>query len=808
MSCEDCRHYKENLATAVKFPEISGTGKASSPLMVVFDYPSVVDQQRGVSRARVLYESLAKQAGFTGDIYFTYAVKCWTFTNEISARIERTPTKAEVIACRNHLIEEIQKIKPVAIIAPGSLAASSLIKSRSSAITRIRTETFDLEHLDSSLAGITVFPTFGAELALEKMESHQHIIYDFQRASNYIKTGDLSVIKQQNYITTTDPDIAIAELKKISGQDIVAWDIETAGKWDSIDPCYPGSIITTMAFSTKEGTGLCFPIKHKDCDLSNHSGLLREIRRVLEDPNIPIIGHNLKFDTKWVKHVMGITVSGVKADTQLMWYLLEEERSRIGSTSLKNLAKELTDLGDYDADITFDQEEDGYVGSYALELDKLLLYNAIDVDATLRIYNIGLPKTDPKVLDFTEKFILPGIEVLVELELNGINACRKTLKRSKNTIKIKLDLRANDLAKLMPDINLNSPKQLREFFFVGLGLKSTVKTPKGLASTSSKALEELLKTSLSIKSKACITTLLAYRKENKLWTTYLRDFDKYINPKDGRVHADFWMTTTETGRLSSRKPNLQNIANQQEVLEVFTAPAGKTLLVADYSQQELRILACLSKDKTLIDAYKNGKDIHAMVARRAFKELKGLSLADIKQNHNDKRQIAKMINFGSIYGMTVYGLSFNLGISLSEAKKFMQAYFDTFPGIQKWMGEVRLEASQNPIIFSPLGRRRYLPNATKGDKHALRQALNSPIQSAGSDITLKSGYRIMKKLPDAKLINLVHDSVMLEIPEGKVDEYAKIMEQEMTDQTEYPWAIVPFEIEVKAGKSWASLKQI
>ncbi len=504
------------------------------------------------------------------------------------------------------------------------------------------------------------------------------------------------------------------------------------------------------------------------------------LKNILSNPKIKKIGHDLK-KIKISLARDNIILSGLYFDTMVASYLLNPSQSEY------NLME-----------VTWEY------------LDKTKVFKSLDNEKAISSILELKPKLEKELCDksllnlFTE-IEMPLVDVLAEMQLIGIKLDLDVLKEISRTIEKKLVKLIEDIYELSgTQFNINSPKQLRDVLFERLKLPVVKKSKTG-PSTDEEVLRKLAdKHQLPAK-------LLEYRQLMKLKTTYVDTLPQLVNPNTGRIHTTFNQTATETGRLSSSNPNLQNIPIKTDIgrnIRRAIIPSAKDnyLLSCDYSQIELRILAHLSKDKNLILAFKEDKDIHKATASLIY----GLEEKDITDS---MREVAKRVNFGIIYGLTSYGLSRDLNISVDEAENFIDAYFLRYPKVKEYINEQIKKAENDGYVATILGRRRYLPEINNKNQairqFAQRQAVNTPIQGSASDLIklamVKIYEQIKKKNLKARMTIQVHDELVFDLPKQELDEVVILVKDKMENVLKLD---VPIKVDVKKGKNWLEMEEI
>ena len=562
-------------------------------------------------------------------------------------------------------------------------------------------------------------------------------------------------------------------IKGLKNADAFAFDCET----------------TSINAFEAELVGISFSIKHGEAFyLPIGQGLEPALKPLFESDKLKI-GHNIKYDIE-VLIKYGIKVTPPYFDTMVAAYLIDPIS---GGYGLKKVgAKYLNRHEMIHLDELIGKEAE-YKSFADVPLDLAAEYACSDADVTIGLYDVfkkELKKLD--LFDLADKVEMPLIEVLVGLEEAGVFIDKNKLKKIDKEIEADMkELEKHIFAIAGETFNLNSPKQLAYILFEKLKIPSVKRTKTG-ASTDAEVLEELA-AKFEIAEK-----LLEYRQLNKLKSTYIDVLPTLINPKTGRIQANFNQTITATGRLSSSNPNLQNIPIRGElgkrVRQAFVPQEpGHMILAADYSQIELRILAHLSQDPYLIDAFKNDKDIHQSIADE-------LSIS---------RDAAKTVNFGIIYGISDFGLAKSLKIKKSEAASFIEKYFARHKGVKEFIDKTIKEAKENGYVKTMLGRIRPLPDINSPNyglrSFAERTAINTPVQGTAADMIKVAMININSKLKSqkSKLILQVHDELVFECPENEVAKVKKIVEEEMVSAIPLT---VPVKIDIGVGKSWAEAK--
>ena len=566
---------------------------------------------------------------------------------------------------------------------------------------------------------------------------------------------------------------------------------------------------TSLNYMNAELVGFCVAVDDKAAYIPfghNYPGapdqldkelVMDAFRPLLEDDNIKKIGQNLKYDMSVLAEDVGITLRGVAYDTMLESYVLDSVATRhdMDSLALKYLGRK-----------TISFEEIAGKGAKQLTFNQVGLheasrYAAEDADVTLRLHQTLWPKLEkegrlPEVFRDIE---LPLVTVLSRIERNGTYVDATLLKhQSQFLAKRMAELQEKAFEIAGQEFNLASPKQLGEILYEKLEIPVIKKTPKGAPSTAEPVLQELaLEYPLP-------QVIMDYRGVAKLKNTYTDKLPELINQRTGRVHTSYHQAVAATGRLSSSDPNLQNIPVRSEegrkIRQAFLAPKGKKIVACDYSQIELRIMAHLSGDKGLTDAFEKGLDIHRATAAEVW----GKTLEEVSDN---ERRNAKAINFGLIYGMSAFGLAKQLGLPRKEAQDYIDLYFERYPGVKRYMEETRAQASEQGYVETLFGRRLYLPEirSSNGQRRqaAERTAINAPMQGTAADIIKMAMIKVHDWLDtthfDAKMIMQVHDELVFEVAEDQVEDLVKEVKTRMESAAELK---VPLIVDAGIGENW------
>ncbi|HZZ12053.1 MAG TPA: DNA polymerase I [Paraburkholderia sp.] len=602
----------------------------------------------------------------------------------------------------------------------------------------------------------------------------------------------LSVDHERHYDTVQTWEQFDAWLEKINAAALTSFDTETT----SLDPMT--AQIVGLSLSVEPGKAAYVPLAHRGPDAPEQlprDEVLARIKPWLESAEHKKVGQHLKYDEQVLANY-GIEMRGIEHDTLLQSYVLESHRTHdMDSLALRHLGVK-----------TIKYEEVAGKGASQIGFDEVALeiaaeYAAEDADITLRLHQALYPQVAAeKALDHVYSGIeVPTSRVLRKMERTGVLIDAEKLRAQSSEIGerlIQLESEAYVLAG--GEFNLGSPKQIGQIFFEKLALPVVKKTPSGAPSTDEEVLQKLAEDYPLPK------ILLEHRGLSKLKSTYTDKLPRMVNATTGRVHTNYAQAVAVTGRLASNDPNLQNIpvrtGEGRRIREAFIAPPGHKLVSADYSQIELRIMAHISGDESLLRAFSQGEDIHRATAAEIF------SVTPLEVS-NDQRRVAKVINFGLIYGMSAFGLAANLGITRDAAKLYIDRYFARYPGVARYMDETRLSAKAKGYVETAFGRRLWLPEINGGNgprrQAAERAAINAPMQGTAADLIKLSMIAVQKWIEDSKIgtrmIMQVHDELILEVPDAELSNVRQRLPELMCGVASLK---VPLVAEVGAGLNW------
>ena len=619
--------------------------------------------------------------------------------------------------------------------------------------------------------------------------------YDFKSWLRELEHDDPEPVKKtdKNYQVIFTQEAFDSLIKVLSSATLFAFDTETT----SLD--YMNAEIVGVSFSIKENEAYYIPVAHdypgapKQLDRDH---VLKSLKPLLECNEHKKVGQNLKYD-KEVLANYAINLQGIAFDTMLESYVLNSTGTRhdMDSLALKYLAHTTINFEDIAGkgvkQLSFNQIDIDVAGPYAAE----------DADITLQLHNMIWPsiEKDEKLKFIFENIELPLLDVLVGIERTGVKINSDLLQKQSHKLAsriLKLEEEAYQIADAK--FNLASPKQLQAIFFEQLGLPVIKKTPKGQPSTAEEVLRDLaLEYELP-------KVILEHRSLSKLKSTYTDRLPEDVNQNTGRVHTSYHQAVAGTGRLSSSTPNLQNIPIRTEegrlIRQAFIVPKGYQLISADYSQVELRIMAHLSKDEGLLDAFAKGLDVHKATAAQVFS-------VSIENVTTEQRRKSKAINFGLIYGMSAFGLAKQIGVERQAAQAYMDSYFEQYPGVLKYMETTRSQAHEKGFVETLFGRRLHLPEINSKNvmrqKASERAAINAPMQGTAADIIKIAMVNVQNWLKssknDARIIMQVHDELVIEAKSSEVDVVRNKVCELMSSAAELD---IPLVVDAGVGYNW------
>ena len=600
-------------------------------------------------------------------------------------------------------------------------------------------------------------------------------------------------LSAEHYVTVLDEPTLNEWIVRLKKAPVFAFDTET----DSLDNV--SAQLVGLSFATEPGLAAYVPVAHDYLDAPeqlSRDRVLELLKPILEDEKALKVGQNLKFD-RGILQNYGIELRGIAFDTMLESYILDSVAGRhdMDSLSARWLKHQTVTFeqiaGKGKNQLTFNQIALEEAGHYAAE----------DADVTLQLHLKMWPKLEKHAgpLNIFQNIEMPLVPVLSRIERNGVKIDPAVLHKHSGEITLRLaelEKKAHEIAG--EAFNLSSTKQLQVILFEKQGIKPLKKTPGGAPSTSEEVLEELALDYPLPK------VILEHRGLSKLKSTYTDKLPLMINPKPGRVHTSYHQAVTATGRLSSTDPNLQNIPVRNDegrrIRQAFIAPEDYVIVSADYSQIELRIMAHLSRDRGLLSAFAEGQDIHRATAAEVF----GMPLESVS---NEQRRSAKAINFGLIYGMSAFGLSRQLNIPRKESQRYMDLYFERYPGVREYMERTRAQAKEQGYVETLEGRRLYLPDIKSSNAArragAERAAINAPMQGTAADIIKRAMIAVdawlQAEQPRVRMIMQVHDELVFEVHKDDVEQVSQKIHELMENSTQLD---VPLLVEVGSGENW------
>jgi DNA polymerase-1 len=597
----------------------------------------------------------------------------------------------------------------------------------------------------------------------------------------------------RNYEVVLSPDHFNRWLAALRDAPLFSFDTEAS----SLD--YMQAEIVGLSFAVQPGHAAYIPLAH---DYPGAPGqldraeVLRLLAPLLEDPARAKVGHHLKCDAHLLRN-HGIELRGLRFDSMLESYVFNSVATRhdLDSTARVYLGVETIRYEDVAG------KGAKQLGFNQVPVEAAAEYSAEDADVALRLHQTLWPRLErtPALVRIYAEVEQPLVPVLLDMEHCGVLVDAAMLERQSRELSlglVNLERRAHEIAG--HPFNVESPKQLREVLFNELGLPVKRKTPSGDPSTAEDVLEEL---AVEFELPRVI---LDYRSLAKLRSTYTDRLPEQINPHTGRVHTSYHQAVAATGRLSSTDPNLQNIPIRtpegRRIRQAFVAPPGHVLIAADYSQIELRIMAHLSGDAGLVEAFASDRDIHQATAAEVF------GVGALEQVTADQRRASKAINFGLMYGMSAFGLARQLGIERGAAQQYIELYFKRYPGVRRYMDETRQMAREQGFVETVFGRRLYLPDIRSRNaalrSYAERSAINAPMQGTAADIIKRAMievHRWLAGIPQARLLMQVHDELVLEVAEERAADIAGHLRGHMVAAAELR---VPLRVDVGIGRNW------
>jgi DNA polymerase-1 len=841
-ACKDCPIY-----LAGQYAPVPNRGPKDADIVLIGEAPGRDEARIGapfVGKSGQLLEDLIARSGLSRQhkLRMTNAVRC---RPSDAMGQNRTPTTEEVMCCRPHLEAELHQVKPRAIIPLGNIALQSIHKkTRASGITQVR----GIPSTNEEFACLEI-PTLHPANILRDPGRIPTVEGDFHRVIERLKTGNTVTKTAYGVIDTWEKFAKVmAGLRK---RGLFMFDLETApymeGESDGFD--YHNDEILCIAFSWEPHVGVVLPLfQWPDTEYwgKDKADILLALKSLMEDPTVKKVAHNAMFDCQFLRGRFDIRVQGLVADTMLMHYQLNENDNH----GLKELAARLTDMGDYDAALgeflkQYRTRAKKHYGQ--IPTDMLYAYAAADVDATFRLYNMFKAQldADPGLKWVQEEILMPLLEVLMDITYEGVAIDEQECINLRGEYSGKMTEIAMRLQqKAGYPIKVTSTDHLRAFLF-GYNPKSlpiesldfqyqAVSALSDKPSTNRSTLEELKEQTRPSWTPAqtterheVISDILAYRKMSKLTSTYLVGLLRRLG-KDGRLHASYKIHGTVTGRLACSNPNLMNIPRAKGGVKTVFVPdhrertifipgatgrlirvpvTKRKIIEGDFSQAELRVMAKMSDDPTLKQAFNDDIDVHILVASEVF----GIPFEDIvdeieRTGFSERRNAAKSVNFGLIYGRGVHSLAAAFGWTLQQAQDFVNKYFNRFVDVDRWMTGQKDFVREKGYVTNWFGAHRRLPNIYSSQKplvsEAERQAINAPIQSTAAYATYIAMIKLWRlareqELPVYRLLLTVHDSILAEVDANFADEW-KDIQRSVMEEPFYNYKGDMFDVKMKA----------
>ncbi len=764
---------------------VKGSGPSPCDIMIIGEAPSFRRSDQAVvpfsrQSGKLLFQ-LLREVGISSDqCYITNVVHCPPPENQ-------TPSTSEVKACMVYLLEEIDQVKPQYVLLLGATALKGVL--RKSKITQIHGTFIEKD-------GVTYLPTFHPAAVLRDPSKMDLLRSDLWKFAQLTLGYDPTLAHKLSYVVITSLDQFNACLDDLRQSPAVAFDLETSG----LDMFEDGAKIHCLGLATLHGTQWILPMSPFDggepvFDYATQKMMIESLAEVLSSRKV--IGHNAKFDNKWLRVIFGVRFP-LTFDTMIAAHLLDENIS----AGLKYQAKIHFNAPDYDLSTS---EKKGNV-----DPSRLYKYCAYDVYFTALLYQKFKNdlNNDPALKKVFMWLMMPAVEVFEEIELNGVFVNQEKMSQLEEELRARLDDLKAKLESLAPGINWNSPKQVGDVLYNQWGIAPLEYTKKGLPSTAEPVLQRLKNLHPGV------NTLLEYRKVHKQLSGFIEGWHRFIH--GDRMHPNFRLTGTVTGRLSCSEPNLQQVPRDPKIRSLITAPPGWTFVEADYSQIELRVAAMLSGDPMMIDIFnREDGDIHTTTA---------IAVSGKREVTKEERKKAKAINFGFLYGMGATKFreyardKYGQDLTMEEAIRFRQRFFDLYAELPRWHMKQRDIVKMYGQVRTLTGRIRHLPGVFSPSEglraSAERQAINTPVQSFASDLTLASVIEIYRTIPrdQCRIVGTVHDAILFEVRNEYIEEVTEqikaIMEKPQIIMEKFGIRLpVPLvsDLEVKLG-GWGSVE--
>lgn len=783
-------------------PLVQGYGPKDADLMIVGEAPDGNAARRGRpfvgDSGNVLRQSLKAVGIDPEEVYYTHAVMRHPLAN-------KTPNLTPIRKCNDRLFEEIAEVNPSKILAVGGVALTALLKApRVLPITKLRGQA---QWVEWGALRALMIPTVHPALILRDPNYFPDFISDIEKWSR-VETP-LVLPQIDTWILNSRIEVEQA-LEMIEDASIVSCDLETTG----FNPITNEILSVGFGVIDTEDAGLSIVVPRR---LLHNEKVREMLWQFMWDPIRRMVFHNAKFDLQFLLRYFDSRLPDdvVPADTMLLHYLTDERPiGRYLGHGLKDIARVRYDVPDYHFDF------EGFYATPEEERDytSLFTYQGQDTYFTARLYGELLEEVEedkPELQRVHDEILAPGAVALAEAELHGTHVDLDFFKALGNKLERRLERRLRILRAVTKDtheeFNPQSPVQVQKLAYEVFGFLG-----KGTG-VDREQLEAMIRQAGPRDRRSKILKhIIGYRNDQKVLQTYVTGLLDKVDG-DGRIRPDFQLAGTATGRLSCRNPNFQNIPayGAWKVREGFDVPPGHVFVEADYSQLELRVAAWLSEDPDLIDVFATGKDIHSEVAVAMFNK-------PADQITDGERYMAKRVDFGIMYGRSAKALAEGPEMdylvdelggtrwSVEEAEMYVTRFLEGFPKLRQWMQDTANATIEDQYVDTPLGRRRRFPFITRGlVGHTRRQAVNTPIQSVASDLTLTALVRLSKALPDdCHILFTVHDSIAIEVPEARLEEAAKIIRYEMEENLPIDRRGIPFPCDIEVGPNWGTLTKM
>ena len=758
-ACRECP-----LHTGARTVCLMGHGNTSCSLMLVGEAPGEDEDIVGkpfVGKSGKLLDNILLESGIVrSEVYISNAVKCRPPSN-------RTPKQKEIDTCRHYLIAEIRAIRPKLIVGLGRVAMQSLLNTHQFVLKHGRGGVFYLP--DEGLQDIPIIATYHPAFISRDISHLAPCLEDFVRVKEVLEYGVPEKVEAKYYH-------GVSPYKKH-----VVVDLETTG----LDMFAPDGDILCVGTSNKDHTGYCTPD-------------VERTRKVLTDPSVVKIGHNAKFDYKWLR-TKGIRMRGSLHDTLVAAHLLDEN---LPSYGLKELAIQYTNMGRYA------EPMERAVKLVKKDMRKVPAkirdhYCAMDVDATHQLYALFKPQLKEQGLWPLYQLSMAGMKVMAEAECSGVKIDMTRHAYLSKLYRKKITRFGSEIKEVAgEDFNVNSTVQLANLLVTQMGMPVISMTKKNRISMTKATLLQMLPYDKS----DVLKKVLLYRKYNKEYGLYFKEGCKFVSA-DGFVHTDIKIHGARTGRYSSTNPNLQNIPKVSQLKTMFVSRFKRGQIVQiDYDQGELRILAHQSQDKRMLAVFRAGKDIHSATAA----EVLGKKIVHVTE---EERAMGKTLNFAIIYGIQAFHLGERLGISTSAASRFLKEYRERYKGVAEYIAAMEEQIVNDGFVTSLFGRKRRIligdPDDEKYVAKVKRQAVNAPIQGGLGDLNVLSTVALSKRIRYHKMKTLilfpVHDSLVLDCPTEEVDLLKNIANDVFCnpDTSKFGFKFnVPLTIGVGFGSNW------